>query len=257
MRCAHPGRCIREICAHLELDRRRQDRLPDETRAVGQIGPPAFLMPFPARPAGPDTRAARPTDTPVGSDPRLSSFPAPPPPGAHRDHPPEPRTEEWIDRPASPADRFGADGPRDLRRARPPDGRRHQAVRDRPEEAAGPGDLRRVASPRARRHPRGPGRERLGQVDAHPPHQRTADPRRGSSRGLRTRHRPRRDGGQAPDQPGQRGRRLLQEAQPDGEPPLRGPSVRPRRQDGQARGGARSWHGWASRRSGSTGRSSR
>ena len=39
----------------------------------------------------------------------------------------------------------------------------------------------------------------------------------------------RRDGGQAADQPGQRRRRLLQEAQPDGEPPLRGPPVRPRR----------------------------
>ena len=31
--------------------RRRQGRLPDEPRAVGQIGPPAFLMPFPAHQA--------------------------------------------------------------------------------------------------------------------------------------------------------------------------------------------------------------
>ncbi len=32
---------------YLELDRRRQDRRPDEPRAVGQIGPPAFLLPLP------------------------------------------------------------------------------------------------------------------------------------------------------------------------------------------------------------------
>ena len=48
---------------------------------------------------------------------------------------------------------------------------------------------------------------------------RPADARRGPGRGLRPRHRARRDGGQAADQPGQRRRRLLQEAQPDGEPP--------------------------------------
>ena len=47
----------------------------------------------------------------------------------------------------------------------------------------------------------------------------------------------RRDGRQAADQPGQRRRRLLQEAQPDGEPPLRGPSLRQGRRRGEARGG--------------------
>ena len=38
-----PG--IREICAHLELDRRRQDRLPDEPEPWARSGPPTFLMP--------------------------------------------------------------------------------------------------------------------------------------------------------------------------------------------------------------------
>src|SRR4051794_20677362 len=61
MRCAHERRRTREICAHLELDRRRQDRLPDEPGAVGQIGPPAFFMPSPASSAEKDMTAARPT----------------------------------------------------------------------------------------------------------------------------------------------------------------------------------------------------
>src|SRR5215203_25140 len=64
MRCAYRRTCAREICAHLELDRRRQDRPPDEPRAVGQIGPPAFFMPSPANSAVRDTEAARPTRRP-------------------------------------------------------------------------------------------------------------------------------------------------------------------------------------------------
>ena len=82
------------------------------------------------------------------------------------------------------------------------------------------------------------GRQRLGQVDADPARLGSADPRRGPGRGLRSRHRARRDGGQAADQPGQRGRRLLQEAQPDGEPAASPPGStastprRPARSDG-------------------------
>ena len=232
------------------------------TRAVGQIGPPAFLMPSlphrQARTAG----AARPADDTVGQDPRLSSFPAPstsaPNPGASSDRHLGPTTEERLDEHTGPAARGAAGSrPTTCRSAGAPHRGRQQAVRGRPEEEAGDGDLARVDAPRARRRPRDPRFQRLRQVDAHPAHLRTADPRRGSGRGLRPRHRPRGDGGQAADQPGQRGRRLLQEAQPDGEPPLRGPPVRPRWHDGEARSDRRSWLDWASRRSGSTDRSSR
>ena len=56
--------------------RRRQDRLPDEPRAVGQIGPPAFLMPSPARRQVRCTRSreAHPT-TDSGSEPAALVFP--------------------------------------------------------------------------------------------------------------------------------------------------------------------------------------
>ena len=42
MRCAHRRPGIREICAHLELDRRRQDRLPDEPEPWARSGPRLF-----------------------------------------------------------------------------------------------------------------------------------------------------------------------------------------------------------------------
>ena len=209
------------------------------TRAVGQIGPPAFLMPYPC-PGRHGHRSREAPDEHVGEDPRLSSFPAPstpaPNPGVSSDRHLGPTTEERLDEQTGPAAR-GPAGPRPTtcRSAGAPHRGRQQAVRGRTEEEAGDRDLARVDAPRARRRPRDPRFQRLRQVDAHPAHLRTADPRRGSGRGLRPRHRPRGDGGQAADQPGQRGRRLLQEAQPDGEPPLRGSPVRPRWHDGEAR----------------------
>ena len=42
MRCAHRRPGNREICAHLELDRRRQDRLPDEPEPWARSGPRLF-----------------------------------------------------------------------------------------------------------------------------------------------------------------------------------------------------------------------
>ena len=42
MRCAQRRPGIREICAHLELDRRRQDRLPDEPEPWARSGPRLF-----------------------------------------------------------------------------------------------------------------------------------------------------------------------------------------------------------------------
>ena len=145
----------------------------------------------------------------------------------------------------------------DARRARAPRRGRDEAVRRRPQAQAGGRDRGRLAPPRARRHRRDPRRQRLGQVDAHPARLGPADPRRGPGRGLRPRHRARGDGGQAADQPGERRRRLLQEAQPDGEPPLRGPALRPRREGGAGARRSRSSAGSASPRSGSAGRSSR
>ena len=53
---------------------------------------------------------------------------------------------------------------------------------------------------------------------------------------LRPRRRDRRDGGQAPDQPGQRRRGLLQEAVAAREPGLRGPALRDGREAGARRG---------------------
>ncbi len=43
-RCVAPigAAGIREICAHLELDRRRQDRLPDEPEPWARSGPRLF-----------------------------------------------------------------------------------------------------------------------------------------------------------------------------------------------------------------------
>ena len=43
-RCVAPNerRWNREICAHLELDRRRQDRLPDEPEPWARSGPRLF-----------------------------------------------------------------------------------------------------------------------------------------------------------------------------------------------------------------------
>ena len=42
-RCAQTGAADnREICAHLELDRRRQDRLPDEPEPWARSGPRLF-----------------------------------------------------------------------------------------------------------------------------------------------------------------------------------------------------------------------
>ena len=263
MRCAHPGR------------RRTGDLCPSRARPQA-AGPPSGRTTsrgpdrapgfFDALPCHRQTRtpgAARPTDDQsVGARGFSHSRTTP-----HRTNLESPVTatlspelkNDSTDLPtARPIPSTGPAGDRPTRRpARPPHRGRQQAVRRRAEEAAGDRDLARVDAPRARRHPRDPRRQRLRQVDAHPAHLRTADPRRGSGRGLRPRHRPRRDGGQAADQPGQRGRRLLQEAQPDGEPPLRRPPVRPRRQDGASARRSRSWPGWASRRSASTGRSSR
>ena len=42
MRCAYQRTRAREICAHLELDRRRQDRLPDEPEPWARSGPRLF-----------------------------------------------------------------------------------------------------------------------------------------------------------------------------------------------------------------------
>src|SRR3954463_16201661 len=98
MPCAHPGVRTREICAHLELDRRRQDRLPDETRAVGQIGPPAFFLPLPAPEAARQPAAARTTDDiSLRFGPAAFLIPGPPhSPSLESPSvpPPEPRTEE-------------------------------------------------------------------------------------------------------------------------------------------------------------------
>ena len=74
------------------------------TRAVGQIGPPAFLMPSPCHTADPEhqSREAHPTTSRIGP----AAFRRSRPSDTHqilespRDHPPEPRTEERIDRPA-------------------------------------------------------------------------------------------------------------------------------------------------------------
>ena len=172
-------------------------------------------------------RAARPTDEP--SERARGSFHVHPPPGVHRDRHPHRPTEE------RPADGQARGLAGRVRGPRPAHRRRQQAFRRGSCEEVGRGHHGRVDAPRARRHPRGPRRQRVGQVDAHPPHLGSPDPRRGSGGGLRLRHRARRDGGQAPDQPGQRRRRLLQEAQPDGEPGLRGPALRHRRCRGQAR----------------------
>ena len=122
------------------------------------------------------------------------------------------------------------------RPAGPPRRARHQALQRRPAQAPGPRDRRRLAAPRARHDPRDPGRQRLRQVDPHPPHLGAADPGRGPGRGLRPRHRARRARGQAAHQPGQRRRGLLQEAEPDGEPAVRRPPLRPRRRRCEAAG---------------------
>ena len=105
---------------------------------------------------------------------------------------------------------------------------RHQVVQRRPAQAPGPRDRRRLAPPGARHDPGDPRRQRLRQVDPHPPRLGVADPGRGPGRGLRLRHRTRRARREAAHQPGVGRCRVLQEAQPDGEPPLRRPPVRPR-----------------------------
>ena len=104
---------------------------------------------------------------------------------------------------------------------------------------------------------RGARRQRLRQIDAHPPGQHVADHRLGPGRGLRPRHRPRRDGGQAPHQPRQRRRGVLQEALTVREPDLRGPPVRAGREGRQARRGESSWVAWGSPSPAWTGPSSR
>ena len=73
-RSAHAG----DLCPS-RASRRRQDRLPDKPRAVGQIGPPAFLMPFPAPPARTKEHhePRGPPDDSVGRGPRLVPCPAP------------------------------------------------------------------------------------------------------------------------------------------------------------------------------------
>ena len=251
LRVAPDRRCgSREACAHLELATRRQDRRNREPRAVGHEGPGFFDAPHLGHP-----RAARPPDDRVGARPAARSMSGTPSTTpvtrrTHRDHPHRTTEDETGGHPAGASGRRH-DGPGAAHRGR------QQGLRRRPQAQAGGGDHGRRPAPRAWRHPRDPRRQRLRQVDAHPPHQRAADPGQGSGRGLRPRHRARGDGGQATDQSGQRGRRLLQEAQPDGEPAVRGPPLRARRQGGQARRHRHPGAGSASARSVSAGRWSR
>ena len=79
---AHDGayrrRREREICAHLELAAGGRTAFRTEPRAVGQIGPPAFLMPFPALQADQrDTTSREAHPTTVGGEARGSSLSEP------------------------------------------------------------------------------------------------------------------------------------------------------------------------------------
>ena len=214
-------------------------------------------MPFPPSSGDQDRtpRAARPTDE--ASDEARGSFcfqatnQPPPPPRHHPPHRSQDRDHSHRTTRTDTGGRPANAGGRRRVRSRVAHRRRQQVLHRRPQAQACGGDRGRRYAPRARRHPRDPGRQRLGQVNAHPAHQRTADPGQRAGRGLRPRHRTRRDGGQAPDQPGQRGRRLLQEVEPDGEPALRRPAVRPGRRDRQARRAGDPGADWASAPSGS------
>ena len=243
---AYRRRREREICAHLELDRRRQDRLPDEPRAVGQIGPHGFFDALHCpRADGRHQPAARPpTSRDVEPGPAAVSFvrrriasrtPSQRiPPGAHRDRHPHPGTEERLHGPGGP-DRSSTDRPIG------PACRRSSSRTSASGSSSGGSASRSIAishvSMRLERGDihgilgaNGSGKSTLIRLISG---LLTLD--EGTDRGLRPRHRARRDGRQAADQPGQRGRGLLQEAQPDGEPAVRRPALRDGRQDGQAR----------------------
>ena len=153
------------------------------TRAVGQIGPPAFLMPFPAPPAGTDTRSREALRHTSRIGPAAFVIPG----TVHVSHPTlespvtatlDPQLKNGsTSQPVQPLAVQPVPVRPDVHAGAPHRGRQ-QAVRGRSEEEAGDGHLARVVAPRARRRPRDPGLQRLRQVDAHPAHLRTADPRR-------------------------------------------------------------------------------
>ena len=110
------SRIAGDLCPS-RASRRRQDRLPDRTRAVGQIGPPAFLMPFPAPPGrpGPDitSREAHPTKRRTRPAARSMS--------GTTSHPPRPwshRSDRHPDQPTEDDDPGGRAGRVDGRRRR-------------------------------------------------------------------------------------------------------------------------------------------
>ena len=126
----------------------------------------------------------------------------------------------------------------------------HEAVRGGSQEEVGRRRQRGDAVDPPRRDLRDPRRERIRQEHAHPAGQHAADAGRRPSRGVRQRRRARRDGGQAAHQPGERRRRLLQEAVPAREPRLRGAALRPGREEGACGGDPDHGVGSASARSG-------
>ena len=196
---------------------------------MGQIGLTVICL-SPSCTRGP----SKSREPPATRRARVAAFPRSPP--AQKDHHhvehDAPGTEDDagpFDRSRAAAEPTAGTGPGSGRRAgegvgdpRAPGRSGDEALQRRPEEGTGDRDRERLDAPRARRDDRDPRRQRLRQVDADQAHLGPAHARRGPGRGLRPRHRARGDGRQAPHQPGERGRGLLQEAEPDGEPAVRG-----------------------------------